>query len=450
VNFAAAIGRYAELRRNPAILGMAGVFVLRIGITALNFALIWLAARSLGEARFGAYSIMFSAAGLFCIVATSGQQILVMRFWNEYSSSDKPGLLKGALIFSSLACLAGSLLVAIPFYGWLATAHSAPLAAAGTFYLVALSIVMTTSHLVRTAIGVGMGDGIGNLLLVIPPTVYLLFDLARGYGVDVELLFTLMAMGGSTAIVIHVVLTLRRILKRFPDFAICRAVWDFPRWRARSFKLWISNTLEASNQYLDVLIIGALTGPTIAGAYFVTTRLANGFAMATDAIHMFSTRHIPELYYRRQYVQLEALLDSVAGVTLAVLTGGLIVILSAGPWLLSAFNEAYLPYYGALALLSAGTAIAAAAGPSSSILMLTGHEGRYLAIIGTSVLIRTTGFLVLIPAFGVMGAVAATTLSFVCMSLMLRRATRTLAGIDGSVFRLITRPGNIRSSVTTD
>jgi O-antigen/teichoic acid export membrane protein len=450
LSIAAAIGRYAELRRNPAIRGMAVVFVLRIAITTLNVALIWLAARSLGEVRFGAYSIIFSAAGLFCIVATSGQQILVMRSWNEYSSVEKPGLLKGALIFSSLTCLAGSLLVAIPFYGWLATTHPSSLAVAGALYLVVLSIVMTTSHLVRTAIGVGIGDGIGNLLLVIPPIPYLLFGLVRGSVVEIGPLFTLMATGGSTAVAIHVVLTWRRILDRFPDFVRCQAVWDFRQWRTRSFTLWISNTLEASNQYLDVLIVGALTSPAIAGAYFVTTRLANGFAMATDAIHMFSTRHIPELYYRRQWGQLDSLLDSVAGAILAVLAAGMLVILSGGSWLLSVFSEAYVPYYGALVLLSVGTAIAAAAGPCSSILMLTGHEGRYLAIIGATVVIRTVGFFLLIPAFGVMGAVAATTLSFACMSLMLRSAARTMAGMDGSVFRLISGPCKTRSPVATD
>jgi O-antigen/teichoic acid export membrane protein len=81
----------------------------------------------------------------------------------------------------------------------------------------------------------------------------------------------------------------------------------------------------------------------------------------------------------------------------------------------------------------------AAAGPSGSILMLTGHEGRYLSIIGVTVLLRTIGFFVLIPSFGVIGAVAATTMSFVAMALMLRNSAKTIAGIDGSVLRLMTR-----------
>jgi O-antigen/teichoic acid export membrane protein len=439
VKLSAAIGKINELRSNPAMLGMAGVFMLRIAITGSNFALISLAARALGEYRFGTYSILFSAAGLFCIVATFGQQILVMRSWNEYSSVDQQGLLKGALIFSCLTCVAGSVLVAIPFYGWFAASHAPLLSLSVTLYLVALSVVMTTSHLVRTALGVGIGDGFGNLLLVIPPILYLLFGLAYGNKAEIDTLFMLMAAGGSSAIIIHLALMWRRIHDRFPNFMVCKAAWDLPRWRARSFKLWISNALEASNQYVDVLIIGTLMDPSVAGAYFVTTRLANAFAMATDAIHMFSTRHIPDLYYRRQFGQLDTLLDSVAGVTLAVLLGGMIVILGSGHWLLMAFSAAYVPYYGALAVLSFGMAAVAAAGPSGSILMLTGHEGRYLSIIGATVLIRTIGFLVLIPLFGVMGAVAATTLSFVAMALMLRTSAKSVAGIDGSVLRLVTK-----------
>jgi O-antigen/teichoic acid export membrane protein len=439
VKISAALGQYRKLRRNPAMLGMAAVFLLRIAITGSNFALISLAARALGADGFGTYSILFSAAGLFCIVATFGQQVLVMRFWNEYCSADQQGLLKGALIFSALTCLAGSLLVAIPFYGWFAATHAPWLAISVTLYLVVLAIVMTTSHLVRTAIGVGIGDGFGNLLLVIPAILYLLFGVATNGQAEIDTLFVLMAAGGSAAIVIHAGLMWRRIRCRFPGITTCRARYDIPGWRARSFKLWISNALEASNQYVDVLIIGALMNPSVAGAYFVTTRLANAFAMATDAIHMFSTRHIPDLYFRRAFDQLDALLDLVAGVTLAVLVGGMIVILGGGHWLLMAFSAAYVPYYGALVVLSFGMAAVAAAGPSGSILMLTGHEGRYLSIISATVLLRSIGLLVLIPSFGVIGAVTATTLSFVAMALMLRTSARTMAGIDGSVLRLTAR-----------
>ena len=69
--------------------------------------------------------------------------------------------------------------------------------------------------------------------------------------------------------------------------------------------------------------------------------------------------------------------------------------------------------------------------------MLTGHEGRYLRIIALTVLIRAVGFFALIPAFGIMGAVSATTISFIFMMAMLRHASKKLTGLDGSVFRLM-------------
>ena len=115
----------------------------------------------------------------------------------------------------------------------------------------------------------------------------------------------------------------------------------------------------------------------------------------------------------------------------------MVVILGGGRFFLSIFNDAYVPYYPALALLCFGTAAVAAAGPSGSILMLTGHEGRYLKIIALTVLIRAVGFFALIPAFGIMGAVSATTISFVFMTAMLRYQSKKLTGLDGSVLRLL-------------
>lgn len=428
--------RLAALWTNPSLRGMAGVFVLRITITALSFALITLAARAMPMSAFGTYSILFSAAGLFCILATVGQQLLLMRSWNEYSASRQTGLLKGALIFAALVCGAGGVLVAVPFYAWFAASQGPLVAVSVTLYLVTLSVLLTTSHLVRTAIGIGIGDGVGNLSLTVPPTIYLGWMLLTGATARLDSVFFLMAAGGIACIAWHVTAMTRLIRKKFPAFAVTPAEFDWPSWRSRSLKLWLSNSLEASNQYLDVLIVGALMSPGVAGAYFVTSRLANAFAMATDAIHMFSTRHIPDLYYHKKLAELGALLDHVAGVTLLVVVTGMVVIIGAGHWMLLVFSDAYVPYYNALVTLSFGMVALAASGPSGSILMLTGHESRYLGIIGASVLLRVIGFAALIPFFGVMGAAVATTLSFFFMAVMMARSAKAMTGIDGSVLRL--------------
>ncbi len=430
-------GRLQRLLRNPSLRGIASVFIMKSSVIVANFLLIMVAARILDTEEFGIYSILFSAAGLFCIVATFGQQVSIMRWWNEYTASGDQALLKGALRFSLVSLVAGCAIVAAGFYFWAASTHAYLLAAAVTLYMVSQASVLTTAHLVRTAVGVGAGDGFGNLLVVLPALAYLVACLATGGAANVSMVFFLFSGGAIVAMLLHFLFVLRRLHVLYPDFALVRPRSDAAVWRARSFKLWVSNCLEASNQYLDVLIIGYLMSPAIAGAYFVTTRLANAFATASDTMHMFSTRHIPDLYFRGQFKQLNTLLNSVAGITLAVVVAGMIVILSGGQYFLMVFNEAYVSYYPALALLCFGTAAIAAAGPSGSILMLTGHEGRYLKIIAMSVLIRAVGFFILIPGFGIMGAVSATTISFIFMAAILRHSSKALTGLDGSVARLI-------------
>jgi O-antigen/teichoic acid export membrane protein len=420
---------------------MASSFALKALFTISNFALVTLAARTLGIETFGHYSLLFSAAGLLGIVASFGQQVLVMRFWSEYLASGRGDLLKGSLLFSGVVCLIGCALIGLPFYVWCATATTPSVAAAAASYLVVLSLVMTTSHLVRAAIGVEAGDGFGNLLLTVPSVVYLGVCIASGVDAELATLFGLMAAGGALAAIIHGVLMHRAVAAKFPGFWRMRPAFDLARWMNRSAKLWLSNGLEASNQYLDVLVIGYLMHPSIAGAYFVVTRVANIMSVATDAIHMFSTRHIPDLYYRKQFTELDAMLDTVARVTLLVVAGSILAIVAGGSGLLAIFNSAYVPYHGVLIILSIGAASVAAAGPSGSILMLTGHEGRYLAIVGATVLTRTAGLVALVPLFGIAGGAAATAVSLVAMALLLRHWVMKCTDIDGSVLRLIARPG---------
>lgn len=423
--------------RSMSIRSIVGAFALKGFTVALLFLLISLATRVLGEHDFGMFSILFSAGGLFAVFATAGQQVLVMRTWNEYSAANDAPRLKGALYFSLATVTIGTMLVGSTFYFVLSFFFPLKLAAAAALYLCFFGASLVSSHLVRTAIGVGRGDGIGNLGPITLPILYLIMSAATGHNADIATLLLLFATGAASAVIIHTVLIFNNIRARFPEFSAVKALYDTPTWKLRSLKLWISNGLEASNQYLDVLIIGFLMSPTVAGAYFVTTRLANIFAIATDALHWFSSRHIPDLYYRKDFKGLDAMLNTVAIVTLLVVSGGLIAMTAVGYWLLMIFSPTYTPYYGALLVLCIGTAAVSAAGPSGSILMFTGHEGRTLKILASTVALRVAGFFALIPMFEVMGAVSATTISFLFMAIMLRLSAKKLTGIDGSIARLL-------------
>lgn len=437
------LGRLADLWKSILDRGIAGVFLLKGVIIVLSFVLITVASRVLGTDSFGTYSMLFSAAGLLCIVATFGQQILLMRSWNEYVAANEPGYLKGALIFGAVTCLIGSAVTAIAAFAWISSIEGTILALAVSVYLALLAMVQTSSHLVRTAIGVGAGDGYGNLLTIALPIVYLMSCWATGSAPSLEIVFFLFALGALLALLIHLVMLWHKVRAVAPGFAATPARFDAKKWTARSLRLWVSNGLEAANQYLDVLVVGTLMTPSVAGAYFVTTRLANAFATAADAMHMFSTRHIPDYYFRDATKPLGELLDSVARTTLIITIAGLVLIALGGQAVLSVFNPEYVAYFPALLLLSVGTAAVGAVGPSGSMLMLTGHEGRYLAIIASTVAMRFVAFIVLIPLFGIMGAALATAASFLLMALLLRSSAKALTGVDASVIRLFVRPGDV-------
>lgn len=434
------LAKATSFARSLSLRSIVGAFALKGLSVALLFLLVSLATRVLGEHDFGIFSILFSAGGLFAVFATSGQQVLVMRTWNEFSAANDVNCLKGALYFSLATFVIGTMLVGSGFYFVLTLFFPLSLAAAAALYLCFFAASLLSSHLVRTAIGVGWGDGVGNLFPISLPLIYLIYSAATGHQGDVATMLLLFATGAALAFIIHSVLIIKELQKQFPGFSAATPEYNTAVWKIRSLKLWISNGLEASNQYLDVLVIGFLMSPTVAGAYFVTTRLANIFAIATDALHWFSSRHIPDLYYRKDYKGLDSILNTVAIVTLLVVTGGLVAMAITGYWLLAIFSPTYTPYYGALLVLCIGTAAVSSAGPSGSILMFTGHEGRTLRILASTVVLRVAGFFALVPLFQVMGAVTATAISFIFMALALRWSAKSLTGIDGSIARLL--PGS--------
>lgn len=429
-------GRLGSIWTNAANRGIASVFVMKATIILLSFAIISLAAQLFGPTTFGTYSIAFSTVGLVSTISMFGQQVLLMRSWSEYSAAGDAARLRGALVFGATALGLGIATFGTAIYVWASLTYGWWLALAIVAYLIALTLVFTTAHLVRSAIGVGAGDGYGNILMGAAPVLYLLVCLVLDLQADLATTFFMFAAGAMLAFAIHIAKIVRLIHRLFPGFAAVKAQFE-PEWRGRSLRLWLSHSLEAANQYLDVLVIGVLMSPSVAGAYFVLTRLANAFATAADAMNMFSTRHIPDLYYRGEFKPLAQILNSVAGATLAITLAGMAGVVMLGAPVLGIFSPAYVVHYPALIVLCVGTAALGAVGPSASILVFTGHEGRYLAIMTVAVAARIAGFALLVPLFGIMGAVIATAGSFLFMAAALTYSARALTGIDGSVLRLL-------------
>lgn len=426
-----ALGSSSTILRS--IFGSFGLKAMTVGVT---FAFIALLSRSVDANTFGTFSMVFSAAGLFAIVGVMGQQTQLLRSWSEYAESGRLAELRGVLKFGAVAVMVGTLVVATAFLLVLSRFVPMEYAVAATAYLVSQSLVTVSAHLVRTAVGILIGDGLAVIFAQVPALAYISWQLGQGEPADLAYVFALMAAGGFLAFAVHAIVMARRIITHFPELLTVRGEASLPALTASSIKLWGSQILEVSSQYLDVLVVGWLMDPASAGAYFVITRLANGFAVISSAIYLSTTRHMPAAYFAGDGKKLATILNSVSVVNLFAIVGGLLLFLVAGAEILSWFGAQWTEQHANLLVLCVGSALAASSFPSTSLLNISGNEGSYLRVLAIAVAVRLVAFAVLVPAFDVSGAVLASTMSLALLGIGVREAAIRLTGLDGSVFRL--------------
>lgn len=441
-----------SLLGNSITHGIVGTMLLK-GVSAIiAFSLFSLASNAAGAEEFGKFSLYFSIASLLSIVAAGGQELHIVRSWNEYIAAKQPALALGALRYGWIVSLVGVAIVGAAFLLFLLADFSETpmhidgnilLAIAAVAFLAGNTLALFSSHVARAIVGIRVGDVNLEITWRVVVIVALVAALATGHAIKTEEILLSAAFGLMLVILIQTVYVLRRISSDLAEHRASGnpASYDRASWTPRSIRLWLASIMEAANQHLEVILIGILLDPLLAGAYFVASRLANAFALAADGINTFGTRRVPGLYFANKTAELQQTLRMMAFMSLLIVTGGILTVLVAGDLLLLLFGSAYTDYYPVLLLLSVGTGLTAAAGPAPAFLMLTGHEGRYMKIVILSVALRVLGFVILIPLYGITGAAAATACVMVGVAFWLNHLCRKLTGMDPSILRLI-RPSD--------
>ena len=432
-----------QLIRSGDAWGLFGTMVLKAGSAVISFALFSLAAHAAGEVEFGRFSILFSILSILAIVAASGQEMQVVRSWSEYLAVDRPGFALGAIRYGWMVSSAGVLLVCLGFWivysldldfftetinggSWTVFASMA--------YLAGNCLALYSSHVTRASVSIKMADGYYEFTWRALAVVFLSVCLFVGRPVNATEILTVFALGLVLVIVTQVYVVAGSIKRQIGQVT---AQYDVRQWTPRSVRLWLASIMEASNQHLEVFLIGMLLDPVSAGAYFVAARLANAFGLATSGFNTFGTRRVPGLYYARKTSELKHALNMMAGMSLLIVVVGLSAVVVGGDYMLMLFGRSYADYYWVFLLLAIGTGLTAANGAAPAFLMLTGHEGRYVSIVTSSLVLRVIGFFVVIPHFGIMGAAAVSGAVMIGMALLNNYFCRKLTGMDPSVLRFV-------------
>src|ERR1700716_328988 len=106
-----------QLMRRDVTRGAARTILLKVGSGALAFALFSLAARTMSADAFGIFAAWLCVAQIGSVVGLVGQELVLVRFLNEYQVQGRADLTKGVLVsslkISSIATLAVTALIAV-------------------------------------------------------------------------------------------------------------------------------------------------------------------------------------------------------------------------------------------------------------------------------------------------------------------------------------------------
>ena len=383
---------------------------------------------------------------MMMVLAAFGQEMMVIRAWNEHSAAKSPGKVKGGILIGFFTCLIGGLICgsALGIFYWIMESAFLGLVVGG--FVLALTMLALSAHLGRAIIGVMISDGTRDILKFIPAIFLLgasLIFLGGFSNAEVFLIVTITITFCSIALLTLVYLKLKQ---EFPEVLEAKAVVDVKEWWSTTVSLWGASLLESSNQYLDVVLLGLLLNPAAVGVYFVATRLANVFLTAASAMHSFGSKRIPHHFYHKHDSELALTLKTMAGMVSLIVIGGLLCAVLFGHWALGIFGDEYVSYYNVLIILCIGTASITTAGAAPVILMVTGYERNYLKSLSISVATRLTGFVILVPFWDIYGAALAATFSQILMALMLAKNAKRLTGLDGTVLGIISKMPVVRKN----
>ena len=422
-----------SLLPNEVLLGSAAALAIKFAGSVLGFVMFALCARHMDPASFGSLAVTFNAMSFLAVFALCGQQTLIVRSWDEYIASDRPGYARGAFTFSlRIIVVAVTLMVAVVALGWpLWDRHVAPsLLIAACAFLFAQAFMHFSAQFSRVAAGIVVGELpreiLWRLVVIIAIGIYHLHH--------VDLTATKFFAISAVALLLSLCIQAWFVMRAVPDSVREAKSQTKPTaWISRSSSMWASAVLDTTSQYLEVVVISYVLGPTAAAFCFVATRITAIFPMIAGAITGYAMSLISRLFYAGAKEDLRGVLHSLAVIS-ALLTGSaLLAIAVTGKLLLATFGPIYVEVFPALIVLAAGTAATALSGPAAYLLLLTGNERIYprilaWALMGRFILLAGLGYW-----FGLMGAVVALSVSSIVMSIALVLACRRLVGLDPSL-----------------
>lgn len=198
-----------------------------------------------------------------------------------------------------------------------------------------------------------------------------------------------------------------------------------------------SAVLEIVLVWADVLIVGAMLGPAEAGIYAAASRFITSGTIAEQALRLAIAPRFSSLLTQGLKDRVQSLYGvSAAWIMLA--SWPIYVSLALyGDVVLGIFGPQFTAASTALAILAVGMMIALAAGNIQSLLLMSGNSTWQFGNKIAAVALNVTANLVLVPAYGIVGAAIAWSVTMTFDALVTVAEVRHLVGVRPELLRLL-------------
>lgn len=418
------------------ILVAAGARVVGLGLQVLL-------ARTLGQQNYADYSYAFAWLGVVSVVGTVGMNTAALRFIAGYMAVSDWACVKGFVVRSMYVVVVASSFIAV--------AGSIVVIAAGTIraelsrvlivgaWAVPFSAVLL--HLTAVLRALGKPVLASTIRLIVRPValacvIACLWLVIRG---EVQAGTAMVVEIGATGLALVVAgAAVRRVLgNRGADIR----TEGTAEWLRVAIPLLGVGLMQLLMRHTDVIMLGVILGTETSGVYWPATRVALLVGFGVAAVDAVLPPLIARYHVQNNKADLQRLVTLAARGLFAFAVVGVGVILVARNLILEAFGPGFRQSAPALVILGVGELVRAMSGSVGFVLSMTGHHRLVVGTLAWATVAHLALCLVLIPAFGIIGAATATAVVLALSNGALAVRCWKTAGINPSVFGLNRRAG---------
>jgi O-antigen/teichoic acid export membrane protein len=408
------------------------VFLIRIVGAALAYGTQVLVARLMGKPEYGVFAEAWVWITVLGHASLWGLSQATCRFIPHHRARGEADLIRGFLAGGAAFTLVSGLVTAILGgaalwlgQGWIDEAYL------WTFVFAVLVVPVLALQDYVEAVARSF-NWVG--LAIAPPYIVrqslmaatVIASMIMGAPARAWVAIACMLAASAISLLIQAAVLLRRLRRAVPHG---HRAYRLREWGVASAPLAIVDLTLTGFNFIDVLLLAFFLPPEAVGVYFAATRILQFVVFVSYAASAATAARFAEAKARGDLAHLRALVLQTARLASAatfVVGAG---VLLAAPILLRFFGPGFDASFGALAILVVGMVVYSACGPAEDVLNMLGAERLSATIALTALLVAVLLIVVLVPAFGIIGAALAMATANVLRGVALALAARWRLGI---------------------